>query len=154
MRKNVFGRHLKRDKNERKALFKGLMSAFILYGKLKTTESKAKAIKGQLDKLINKARKDKGKAELDLFLSSKAIQKLKEEILPQLNSRTSGYARSVRMGNRFSDNAEVMLMQWTDYKEIQNSKLKIKNVEDKDKVSEKVEKPKRVTRKIKSTVEK
>ena len=58
MRKNVFGRHLKRDTNERKALFKSLISSLVLYGRIKTTEEKAKAVKGQIDKIITRAKKD------------------------------------------------------------------------------------------------
>ena len=57
MRKNVFGRQLKRDTNERKALFKSLISSLVLTGGIKTTEEKAKAIRGDVDKIITKAKK-------------------------------------------------------------------------------------------------
>ena len=57
MRKNVFGRQFKRDKNERAALFKGLISSLVLHERIKTTEEKAKAIKGEVDKIITKAKK-------------------------------------------------------------------------------------------------
>ncbi len=52
MRKNVYGRQLKRDKNERTALFKGLISSLVLHERIKTTEDKAKAIRGQVDKIM------------------------------------------------------------------------------------------------------
>ena len=58
MRKQIFGRRFKRDKNERKALFNGLISAMVLKGKIKTTEAKAKAIRSDLEKLVTKAKKE------------------------------------------------------------------------------------------------
>ena len=56
MKKNVFGRQFKRDKNERTALFKGLMSSLVLNDRIQTTEEKAKAIKGKIERLVTKAR--------------------------------------------------------------------------------------------------
>jgi large subunit ribosomal protein L17 len=59
MRKQVFGRRLKRTKEQRKALFAGLISSMILKGKIKTTEEKAKGVRGQLEKLVTNAKKEK-----------------------------------------------------------------------------------------------
>jgi len=63
MKKQIFGRRFKRDENERKALFSGLISAMIINGSIKTTEQKAKAIKGDLDKLIQRQKKKNQKQE-------------------------------------------------------------------------------------------
>ena len=57
MKKNVFGKQLKRDMNERKALFKNLLTSLVMEESIKTTEAKAKAIKGAADKLVTKAKK-------------------------------------------------------------------------------------------------
>ena len=57
MRKHVFGRHLKRDANERKALFKNLLTSLVIEERITTTEAKAKAIKAAADKLVTKAKK-------------------------------------------------------------------------------------------------
>lgn len=54
MRHQVFGRLRSRDANERKSLLKSLTSEIISHGYIKTTESKAKAIKGLVDKLVKK----------------------------------------------------------------------------------------------------
>ncbi len=64
MRKNVFGRKLKRDKNERKALFKSLMSALVLNERIKTSEAKAKAIRPEIEKLVTKAKKGGNAAKI------------------------------------------------------------------------------------------
>lgn len=116
MRKNVFGRHLKRDTNERKALFKGLISSLVLYEKIKTTEEKAKAVKGQIDKIITRAKKDpeNRNSRLDRYLSSEALKKLTKYLVPQLTARTSGYTRIIKLGERFKDNASMVILEWVD----------------------------------------
>jgi len=115
MRKNVFGRQFKRDKNERTALFKGLISALVLHERIKTTEDKAKAIRGQVDKIITKAKKGEALARhlLQKQLPKKEIEKLILEIAPRFNGRQGGYTRIIRIGRRFSDNAQMVLMEWT-----------------------------------------
>lgn len=133
MRKNVFGRQLKRDKNERKALFKSLISSFVLKGKIKTTEAKAKSIKGEIDKLVVKAKKHKllGAGE---YLTFEAFDKLKKIALGF--SRNSGYTRLIRLGNRFSDNASLVLMEWTEIPD-QKINAKLEKSKDENKKSEK-----------------
>lgn len=114
MKKKVFGRRLSRDVNERKALFKGLMSALVLHGRIKTTKEKAKAIQGQIDKLVNHAKKEKliAKNLLMPYLSPKALEKMIVEIVPRFKQRTSGYTRILKIGNRFGDNASMAIMEW------------------------------------------
>lgn len=115
MRKNIFGRQLKRDTNERKALFKGLISHLVLNERIKTTEEKAKSIKGQVDKIITKAKKGKERARylLQGQLPKEAIEKVILEITPRFSKRQGGYTRIIRIGRRFSDNAQMVLMEWT-----------------------------------------
>lgn len=143
MRKNVFGRQLKRDANERKALFKGLMSSLILQERIKTTEEKAKAIKGQIEKLVTKAKK-RGKNAKNLLgkdLMPNAIEKLINEVAPRFEKRPGGYTRIVRLGRRFSDNANMVLMEWVETG-IQNLESKIQNEEPKKITAPRSQKPK------------
>ncbi len=136
MRKNVFGKRLKRDKNERKALIKSLMSSLVLEGKIKTTEAKAKAIKGEVDKLITKARKETLLARrlLEKKLSPKAIDKLIKEVAPRFVNRQGGYTRIVKLERRLGDNAQVVLMQWVEGEEvaIKENEKKTKKVKTKE----------------------
>lgn len=121
MRKNVFGRRFKRDTNERKALFKSLMSSLVLDGRIKTTEAKAKSIKSGVEKLVTKAKKRGEESEryLSAHLTSPAIDKVIGQIAPQFNDRPGGYTRLVRVGNRITDSAPLVIMEWTE--EIINS---------------------------------
>lgn len=116
MRKNVFGRKFSRDTNERKALFKGLMSSLIINGRIKTTEPKAKAIKADVDKVITKVKKNGEAAGRLLYgiLNSQAIGKLINDVAPRFKDRNGGYTRIMRMGRRFGDNAMEVVMEFTE----------------------------------------
>lgn len=120
MRKNVFGRRLRRDSNERKALFKSLMSALVLVGYIKTTKEKASAIKGQVDKLVTIAKKENkmlANRLLSMYLTPKAMEKLVVILAPQLDGRNSGYTTQVGIGNRVADNAAMVQLSWVGLKQ-------------------------------------
>lgn len=116
MRKNVFGRQLKRDKNERAALFKGLITSLVIFERIKTTEDKAKAIKADVDKIITIAKKGEAKARnlLQSKLSKNEIEKVIFEIAPRFKGRQGGYTRIIRIGRRFFDNAQMVFLEWTE----------------------------------------
>lgn len=118
MKKNVFGRRFRRDKNERKALFKSLLSALVLEERIKTTEPKAKAIRADADKIVTKAKKDGefAKRLLGDVLNSQALEKLINDIAPRFKNRNGGYTRIIRVGKRFGDNAMEVVMEWTEGK--------------------------------------
>jgi len=140
MKKHVFGRKLKRDINERKALFKGLMSSLVLHEKIETTESKAKAIKGEVDKLVTNARKEGILARklLSDKLSPEALEKMIKDIAPRFNKRQGGYTKMMRLGKRFGDDATMVLLEWVEQRP----------------VLEKTEETKEVKKGTKKTVEK
>lgn len=114
MRKNIFGRQLKRDTNERKALFKNLATSLVLLERIETTEQKAKAMKAHVDKLVTKAKKGGAQAErlLQPYMHSDAVKKMLSDIAPRFQERQGGYTRILKIGNRFSDNAQVVMMEW------------------------------------------
>ncbi|MBI2443063.1 MAG: 50S ribosomal protein L17 [Candidatus Levybacteria bacterium] len=115
MRKNVFGRQLGRDANERKALFKSLASALVLEERIATTHAKAKAVRPYVEKLVTKARK--GEAALRLlepYLSKEAAVKMVEKIGPRFSKRNGGYTRIVFAGNRIADNASMAVIEFVE----------------------------------------
>lgn len=119
MRKQVYGRKFKRDTNERKALFNSLISAMILRGKIQTTEEKAKAIKGDLEKLVTKAKKGDGaKRLLQPHLKPFEIELMINKIGPGFKNRAGGYTRIVKTGKRFNDNASMVIMQWSEMEKV------------------------------------
>lgn len=116
MKKNVFGRKFKRDKNERKALFKSLMSALVMSEKIQISEAKAKAIRPEIERLLTKAKKGGNAAKLviEKSLTHEAYEKIIKEIAPRFNKRQGGYTRLIKIGERFGDNSPVVVMEWTE----------------------------------------
>jgi large subunit ribosomal protein L17 len=115
MRHQIFGRKLNRDVKERKALFKSLISSLILYGKIKTSLAKGKAIKGFIDKLVSLAKRGTSSAftQIQSFLGKKKLsEKLIKEIVPKYQERVSGYTTLKRVGKRDSDAAEEVVLEW------------------------------------------
>lgn len=116
MRKQVFGRKFKRDANERRALLKGLMNDLVLKEHVKTTEEKAKAIKGQIEKLVTKA-KNKGQAAESLlqpYLTVAAYEKVINDLAKRFANRPGGYLRIIKLGKRFGDNAKMVIIEWVE----------------------------------------
>ncbi len=120
MRKQVFGRQFKRDKNERKALFSGLVSAMVLHGRITTTEEKAKSIKADVEKIVTKSKKDEATARrlLKGILKDHEIDKMINEVGPRFKNRAGGYTRIIKTGRRFSDNASMAIMEWVEGEEV------------------------------------
>ncbi len=116
MRKNIFGRQFKRDRNERKALFKTLLSSLVIHESITTSEAKAKAIKSDADKLITKAKKGGLHAYklVEPELSTEAVKKLIESIAPRFSTRQGGYTRIIRAGRRVKDNSQEVIIEWTE----------------------------------------
>ncbi|OGE29322.1 50S ribosomal protein L17 [Candidatus Daviesbacteria bacterium RIFCSPHIGHO2_01_FULL_40_11] len=113
MRHRVYGKHLGRNKDQRKTLFKGLVYSLLSHGTIQTSEAKAKAIKGLVDRIINSA-KENPKLPGHLvqsFVSDKALQKrLTDEVLPKLGTKSSGFTRMVRLGTRLGDQTTMVRM--------------------------------------------
>lgn len=125
MQKRIYGRKFNRDINQRKALFKGLMRSLALNESIKTTESKAKAIKGEFESHITKAKRgEEARYHLVKHLSEDAVDRLIKDIAPRMKERKGGYTRIVRMGARIKDNAEMVLLELVEKAPVAVEKVK------------------------------
>ncbi|MBI2062209.1 MAG: 50S ribosomal protein L17 [Candidatus Yanofskybacteria bacterium] len=96
-----------REAGQRKVLYRALATALIEHGKIKTSAAKAKSLTVYIAKLITTAKKQ-NLAARRLVLSQigeKAARKLMSEIAPDFSSRSGGYTRILRLGQRRSDAA-------------------------------------------------
>ncbi len=162
MKKHVFGRQLKRDANERKALFKNLLTSLVIEERIVTTEAKAKAIKAAADKLVTKAKKGGTEALRSLAPDVRydAVIKLVTAIAPRFADRQGGYTRIIKVGHRVADNAPQVVMEWVEKGEkavsVKSEKVKKeeKKVEKKTavKATTAVAKPKHEARSVKTAV--
>ncbi|MBI2330065.1 50S ribosomal protein L17 [Candidatus Daviesbacteria bacterium] len=129
MRHRVYGKHLGRNKDARRNLFKGLVYSLVTSGTIQTSETKAKAIKGLVDKIINLA-KEKNIHGLQSYISDKSLQeRLINEILPKLGTRTSGYTSMVKVGTRLGDQTRVIKMSIIGAEELKPIKKEVPKTE-------------------------
>jgi len=109
------GNHRKhgRETTQRNALYKGLATALIDHGQIKTTQAKAKSLVSVMDKLITLAKRQtlNARRELAKTLGEKAVKKIMDEIAKTYTERHGGYTRMIRLGQRKSDGAEMALVE-------------------------------------------
>lgn len=111
MRHRVYGKKLGRNVRERTALFRSLVQGLLIHGTIQTSQTKAQAIKGLVDKVINLAKNKNTHHLLKSFLAQDQLaERLIKEVAPKLSDRTSGYTTVVKLGNRAGDNAMVVKM--------------------------------------------
>lgn len=127
MKHRVSGKKLSRDRSHRKTLFKNLISGLVIHGQIKTTESKAKAIRGLVDKLITKGKTGTlhSKRLIGAFLQNKkAVSKIVDELAPLFKKRPGGFTRIVRLGKRRGDDAMMVKLELVDAKDENKSNQK------------------------------
>ena len=123
MRHQVAGYKLNRTKSGRIALRRNLMKQFFMNERIRTTKAKAAAIRGGSEKLITLARNVKEGSDDEKVAARRAvaaelgnnsnevIKKLFDEIAPRFSDRPGGYTRTMRLGPRFGDKAEMVLIE-------------------------------------------
>ena len=111
------GRKFHRERDQRRALMKGLADSLVKYESIETTLPKAKEIVPYVEKLITKAKKgdlhNRRQVIADLQTVSSA-NKLVDEIAPKLTGRTSGHLRVERTRVRRGDNTQLARVSFVD----------------------------------------
>lgn len=111
------GRKFGRERDQRRALLRGLAVSLITHGKIETTVEKAKDLVPFVEKLITKAKKGDlhNRRQIQSTLDSiEAMYKLVDEVAPQLGSRVSGHLRITRTRLRVGDNAQMATVSFVD----------------------------------------
>ncbi|MBL7141647.1 50S ribosomal protein L17 [Patescibacteria group bacterium] len=114
MRHRKKGKILGRKIGPRKALLKSLALNFVLRGKIKTTEAKAKAVKPIIERLITRAKENNlnNYRRINSYLQSReATKKILEEIGPKYKDRPGGYLRIIKVGPRKGDGAKMVILE-------------------------------------------
>jgi large subunit ribosomal protein L17 len=111
------GRKFHRERDQRRALIKGLADSLVKYETIETTLPKAKAVVPYMEKLITKAKKGDLHNRRQVIAKLQTIasaHKLFDEITPKLAGRNSGHLRVVRTSLRRGDNAQLARVSFVD----------------------------------------
>ena len=103
MRHARTGKKLGRDSAHRKALYSNLAGALIEHGRIRTTVTKAKAVKPIAEQMITLGRRGDlhARRQATSFLRSRdVVHKLFAEVAPLFKDRPGGYTRIIKIGPR------------------------------------------------------
>jgi len=124
MRHRVAGRRLNRSMGNRTALRRTLVTELFRHEQIRTTEAKAKAIRGQAEKLITLAKRglaveetapEKGvharRIASGRLNDPEIVKKLFNELGPRYADRPGGYTRVIKLGIRRGDAAKMAVIE-------------------------------------------
>ena len=117
MRHSNSGKKLSRNPSHRKALLRNMSKALLTHGRIRTTEVKAKELRGVVESLITLARRNDVAARrlADRELGShQLVQKLFDEIAPRFAGVPGGFTRVVKLAMpRRGDCAPMAIIELT-----------------------------------------
>jgi large subunit ribosomal protein L17 len=111
------GRKFNRERDQRRALVKGLADSLVKYESIETTLPKAKEVVPYVEKLITKAKKGDLHNRRQVISGLQTVasaHKLVDDIAPKLKGRTSGHVRVEKTRTRRGDNAQLARVSFVD----------------------------------------
>jgi len=108
----IAGRRLGRASDHRMHMLANLAVAVLRYERVRTTEAKAKEVRGIVDRMITVAKRGDLTARrslvADLPHEPLIVQKLLGELSEKYADRSSGYTRIIKIGPRLGDAAPIV----------------------------------------------
>lgn len=121
MRHGVAGYRLSRDKDARVALRRLLVKQLFEHERIKTTRTKALAVRGQAERLITLAKRGNAAGEAQMVHARRLaaarlsdpgmVKKLFDDIAPRFENRPGGYTRMIKLGPRQGDAADMVILE-------------------------------------------
>ena len=111
------GKKFNRERDQRRALIKGLADSLVKYESIETTLPKAKEVIPYIEKLITKAKKGDLHNRRQIIAKLQTLasaHKLVDEIAPKLAGRSSGHVRIEKTRTRRGDNAQLARVSFVD----------------------------------------
>ena len=106
------GKSLHRRSSHRKALLCNLAVAVLTHERIRTTEVKAKEVRGLVDRIITWGKR--GDLHARRLAFKRVVKKVFDELGPRYRQRPGGYTRIIKAGRRQGDNAPLVLMELVD----------------------------------------
>jgi large subunit ribosomal protein L17 len=119
---------LERRSAQRKALIRSMVTSLFRHERIRTTRTKALAVRRVAERLITRAKEDsvQNRRLVSARLFDEGIVvKLFKDIGPRMKDRPGGYTRVLKLGERYGDAAEIVILELVDYQ------LKIEDAEEK-----------------------
>src|ERR1043166_989893 len=109
---------LGRSQSHRDALIANQICSLIEHNRIKTTLTKAKAVRPLAERMVTLGKKNtlhaRRTALAYLRHNEDAVQKLFDDVAPRSATRNGGYTRIIKLGYRQSDAAPMAFIEWVD----------------------------------------
>ncbi len=127
MGQGKFGSKLGRTTSHRKAMLRTMVTSFLKYEKIKTTDLKAKELKKVAEKMITLGKRGDlhARRQAAAFVREREmVGKLFGELSDRYRERSGGYTRIVKTGYRAGDNAPMSIIEFVRDAEAEKAKKK------------------------------
>jgi large subunit ribosomal protein L17 len=114
MRHGKSGRRLGRTSSHRNAMLRNMVTSFLKYESVKTTDARAKELRKVAEKMITLGKRGDVHARrqaLAVVRDREVVTKLFSELSERYRDRSGGYTRIVKIGHREGDNAPVSIIE-------------------------------------------
>jgi large subunit ribosomal protein L17 len=99
----------------------------LIHQSIKTTKTKAKAVRPLIEKLISLGKENSlfaRRKAYKILNDHKLVSLLFNDIAPRFNNRIGGYTRILTLGARRGDNAQIVILELTEIKKKERKLLK------------------------------
>ena len=121
MRHKVAGYRLGRSTGHRKALRRNLIKELFRHERIRTTRAKADAMRRPAERLITLAKRGNEAGDAQMVHARRlaaariddpeVVRKLFDDIAPRYKDRPGGYTRVLKLGPRYGDSADMVLIE-------------------------------------------
>ena len=117
MKHNIKNKKLNKTSSHRKAMFMNMSNALIKHEQITTTLAKAKELKRFVEKIVTLGKKGdllSRRKSISILQDKKMSKKVFDVFAERYKSRSGGYTRIIKLGNRFGDNAPTAVIEFVD----------------------------------------
>ena len=108
---------LNRRAGHRRAMIKNMVNSLFTYERITTTKSKALEVKRHAEKMVTRAKVDSVHNRREIaktITQGDVLAKLFTVLGPRFQSRAGGYTRMLKLGQRFGDAAEMVILEFVE----------------------------------------
>jgi len=127
MRHKVRGKKFGRERDHRRLLMRNLVSSLVEHGRINTTQTKAKELRGLAERLITYGKKDTvhyRRLAYKVLQNRDLVKKVFDELAPRFLSTEGGYTRVLKNGYRKGDCAPMAIIEFVEKEETLDKKEK------------------------------
>ena len=117
MKHSIKNKKLNKTTTHRKAMFMNMSNALIKHEQITTILPKAKELRRFIEKIVTLGKKGNLLARrkaISILQDQKMSKKVFDVLADRYKSRSGGYTRIIKLGNRYGDNAPTAVIEFVD----------------------------------------